>query len=80
MSELGKQLETWQQKNGDRGSWSVLYSDIGKDFYSRFGWKMFPSTHIHLDAVDEQKYKSTKSSLPEVEDLKAQDLSTIPAA
>jgi GNAT superfamily N-acetyltransferase len=30
MSELGKELETWQQEKGKRSRFTVLYSDIGK--------------------------------------------------
>ena len=48
MVELGKAVQTWQQSNGTKGTFSVLYSDIGVNFYSQRGWKVFPSTHIHL--------------------------------
>lgn len=32
----------------DQSLFSVLYSDIGKDFYAKKGWKPFPSSHISL--------------------------------
>lgn len=33
----------------EKGSlFSILYSDIGKDFYARQGWKVFPSSHVSL--------------------------------
>lgn len=80
MSELGKQLETWQQADGTKGVFSVLYSDIGQKFYSRLGWKVFPSTHIQLAAMTSEDYDRAKKSLPEVQDLHADDLSSIPAA
>ena len=32
---------------------TVLFSDIGKRFYARFGWKPFPSSHIALPPIDE---------------------------
>lgn len=80
MTELGKNLTTWQQPNGDKGLFSVLYSDIGVKFYSRFGWKAFPSTHIHLSPLDNAAYEADRKKLPDVEDLVAEDLSSLPAA
>ncbi|KAL6719318.1 hypothetical protein ACLMJK_003557 [Lecanora helva] len=52
IKELGMMLEHWQQKNGERTSFTVLYSDIGKQqtFYSRMGWQAFSSSHISLPA------------------------------
>ena len=38
MTELAKALRTWQSDQG-RVAGSVLYSDIGKSFYAKFGWK-----------------------------------------
>lgn len=86
MSELGKKLETWQQEQGSKGQFSVLYSDIGEKFYTRFGWKVFPSSHIRLDPLGQDAYESTrkqltelmKRGLPEVEDLTTNDLNSIP--
>lgn len=80
MVELGKVMETWQQPNGTKGTFSVLYSDIGVKFYSQRGWKVFPSTHIHLAQINESTYNSikAKASLPDVEDLTAKDLPNIP--
>ncbi|RMZ76355.1 hypothetical protein DV738_g5028, partial [Chaetothyriales sp. CBS 135597] len=82
MVELGKRVETWQQPNGDRSQFSVLYSDIGKKFYSQFGWKAFPSTHIHLPAIDRHTYEKMAQKLPaihDVNDLTQQDLKDLPA-
>lgn len=79
MVELGKKMETWQQPNGTRGTFSVLYSDIGIKFYSQRGWKVFPSTHIHLMPVDQGTHSSicAKVSLPDVEDLTTKDLPSL---
>lgn len=57
--ELGKQLERWQVMSAAHGVvgqkadekepktlFSVLYSDIGKTFYTGKGWPAFPSTHL----------------------------------
>lgn len=79
MTELSKRLETFQQHNGDRASFSVLYSDIGQKFYARFGWQAFPSTHIHLAPLDTGNYKELSKDLPTVSDLTADDLFSIPA-
>lgn len=79
MVELGKKLETFQQPNGDRSPFSVLYSDIGQKFYARFGWEAFPSTHIHLSALDAQEYQELSSGLPLLTDLMANDLHSVRA-
>lgn len=79
MTELGNQLATWQQPNGDSGVFSVLYSDIGSKFYSRFGWKAFPSTHIHLAPMASSTYEVARKDLPTVQDLSTEDLRDLPA-
>lgn len=78
MIELGKKLETYQQRNGDQGLFSVLYSDIGQSFYARLGWKAFPSTHIHLSQFDAATYEQLHKDLPEVSDLTTSELQEIP--
>jgi GNAT superfamily N-acetyltransferase len=78
MAELGKRLETWQPLNGAINQFSVLFSDIGQTFYARFGWKVFPSTHIHLQQLNQVAYERASSGLPAVEDLLLEDLKSIP--
>lgn len=80
MVELGKSMETWQQPHGTKGTFSVLYSDIGVKFYSQRGWKVFPSSHIHLMPITQSTYDTikTRASLPDVEDLTVEDLPNIP--
>ncbi|KAL8793848.1 MAG: hypothetical protein Q9195_003574 [Heterodermia aff. obscurata] len=47
MTELAKVLRCWQSDQA-RVAGSVLYSDIGKNFYAKFGWK--PNvTNWHLE-------------------------------
>lgn len=59
MREVGEALRSYQadqqgkgqQANGDRNApagalFSVLYSDIGKKFYSKLGWLPAESTHV----------------------------------
>jgi GNAT superfamily N-acetyltransferase len=79
MTELAKHLSTWQQPNGNKASFDVLYSDIGSKFYSRYGWKPFPSTHIHLAPMPPSAYEIARRDLPKVEDLVAEDLQNLPA-
>lgn len=52
MTEVGKKLENWQVDNGKAHLFSVLYSDIGKQFYAAKGWHPFPSSHITLPAKE----------------------------
>lgn len=73
MKELGEKLEHWQVDNGKKHLFSVLYSDIGKQFYAARGWQPFPSSHISLPA--------SERPLPEgVQLLKSQDLADLCAA
>ena len=52
MLELGNRLKQWQVEEGASCAFSVLFSDIGKEFYKARGWQNFPSAHIALRAVD----------------------------
>jgi hypothetical protein len=45
--ELGK-----HQKDIADCPFSVLYSDIGKKYYASLGWKVFPSSHVSIPAID----------------------------
>ncbi|KAJ5893748.1 hypothetical protein N7495_005439 [Penicillium taxi] len=51
--ELGKKLEKWLVEEQPRGRslFSILYSDIGKKFYTQLGWKPFPSAQFSLPAA-----------------------------
>ncbi|KAL8960733.1 MAG: hypothetical protein Q9193_002610 [Seirophora villosa] len=48
LTELAHILDTWQQREGENALFTVLWSDIGKQFYARLGWTVYPSTHISL--------------------------------
>lgn len=78
ITELGKKLETWQQVDGTRGCFSTLYSDIGPNFYSRLGWKVYPSDHVIVPAVTEEDYARRRPTLPEVEELTLTGLKMLP--
>ena len=79
MNELGKALRSWQHDPREE-HFSVLFSDIGSQYYPRFGWKVFPSTHILLKPLSIAISKKIKAalSLPEVEDIRAKDLPSLP--
>ena len=81
LKELGPTLRGWQRPR-DQRHFSVLFSDIGNTYYSRFGWKTFPSEHITLQPVSSIEVVTklrTSLQLPEVRDLTAEDVSKIPA-
>ncbi|KAL9585468.1 MAG: hypothetical protein Q9212_001501 [Teloschistes hypoglaucus] len=69
--ELAKILDTWQQNEGDSTDFSVLWSDIGKTFYVRLGWKLYPSTHI---ALSPKTPVERQESLPNASMLASEDL------
>lgn len=46
LRELGPMLKDWQVDQNASCPFSILYSDIGKKYYAKFGWVPFPSTHI----------------------------------
>lgn len=74
--ELGKKLETWQQQEGSRASFSMLWSDIGRSFYARHGWKAMSSTHISLPAISRQTSMQSGNLFDSsrIQVLSAQDL------
>ncbi|KAK5059909.1 hypothetical protein LTR84_009792 [Exophiala bonariae] len=78
MADLGKRLETWQQNDGQKNAYSVLYSDIGRKYYAQFGWKPHDSTHIHLPPLERGEYEKAAKSLPSVQDLSSEDLRNLP--
>lgn len=49
LKELALLLKNWQvdEKSGSC-PFSVLWSDIGKKYYTKLGWAAFPSAHIEL--------------------------------
>lgn len=78
IQELSKRLETWQLENETRKKsvFSVLFSDIGKNFYAQHGWKPFQSSHISLAPITKEQYSQGVSgvSLPSVRDLGSEDI------
>ncbi|KAL8947597.1 MAG: hypothetical protein Q9222_006137 [Ikaeria aurantiellina] len=52
---LANNLDTWQQEEGVNVAFTVLWSDIGKSFYAKFGWDPYPSTHLALPPKSRQE-------------------------
>lgn len=69
MNDLGKKLRVWQTENIKKPLFSILFSDIGKQFYAKSGWQAFPSSHVSLSSAS-----STPRNLPAVSLLKASDI------
>ncbi len=72
MADLGKQLESWQGDGSKRVLFSVLFSDIGKQFYAKHGWKPFPSAHVSIPTTS-----SVRGGLPSVTYLRTADLAPL---
>jgi GNAT superfamily N-acetyltransferase len=69
MADVGKRLQSWQSDASQPVLLSVLFSDIGKQFYARNGWQPFPSSHVSLRATH-----SSPQSFPPVRYLQSEDL------
>jgi GNAT superfamily N-acetyltransferase len=50
LKELRSVLPGWQAEKTRPVTGSVLFSDIGKQFYTDRGWRTFPSYHLELSA------------------------------
>jgi len=70
MKLLGERLRTWQISEGE-ALFSVLYSDIGKKFYSQRGWHAFPSSHVSLPCLATH---NSELDLPETHPIYDSDL------
>ncbi|KAL8968216.1 MAG: hypothetical protein Q9183_002568 [Haloplaca sp. 2 TL-2023] len=85
MVELAQILDTWQQEEGDHADFSVLWSDIGKDFYAKRGWNVYLSSHMNLTPIatpgDEDKQTHASMLLPgDIEELCSTDEAWLRAA
>lgn len=78
LKELAKKLDTWQSEDQPRkqGVFSVLFSDIGKKFYTRYGWKPFVSSHVSLPPLVEKHFQASLelAKLPEAKTLTAEEI------
>jgi GNAT superfamily N-acetyltransferase len=78
LRDLGPTLKEWQVDQSTPGQqtcpFSILYSDIGKKYYTKFGWTPFPSTHIAFPPVANSKPSTAKPlTSPDLEELCALD-------
>ncbi|KAH7150512.1 hypothetical protein B0J13DRAFT_289884 [Dactylonectria estremocensis] len=71
MALFAEQLRATQQKTDGDAAFSVLWSDIGKDFYNSFGWKPFQSTYL--------EFPTTETSIPSSGDLKLINFDDLPS-
>lgn len=69
MTEVGKVMRRWQMKDAQQALFSVLFSDIGKDFYAARGWHPFPSAHLSLPPTS-----SVADGLPSTRSLRSDDI------
>ncbi|KAI5236297.1 hypothetical protein E4T43_08715 [Aureobasidium subglaciale] len=72
IKDLGETLSNWQT-DGHECLFSVLYSDIGKQFYASHKWKPFPSAHISLPPTA----NSQDTPLPKAKSLYSSDLTDL---
>jgi GNAT superfamily N-acetyltransferase len=74
LRELGPVLKNWQVDKSICCPFSILYSDIGKKYYAKFGWVPFPSTHIAFPPASNSKPFTAKPlAYPDLEELCALD-------
>jgi GNAT superfamily N-acetyltransferase len=78
LRELGPILKEWQVDQNIPGKrscpFSILYSDIGKNYYAKFGWAPFPSTHISFPpAANTKPFTAKPLAYPDFEELCALD-------
>lgn len=70
IAELARMLEQWQREK--KSVFSVLYSDIGREFYAAFGWKPCKAAHVSLPPARQTDPAFNMS----VTDLTAEDVKT----
>ncbi|KHN97023.1 uncharacterized protein MAM_05132 [Metarhizium album ARSEF 1941] len=78
---VGESLAKQQAREPGSAEFSVMFSDIGKDFYANHQWMPFPSTHMSFPAKpppatrpDDQLTPVTGDNLPAVAQLDEQTL------
>ncbi|KAK7417351.1 hypothetical protein QQX98_004628 [Neonectria punicea] len=68
---FAQELRAAQNKKDGDAAFSVLWSDIGKDFYNSIGWKPFQSTYL--------EFLTTKTSIAPDGDLKLISFEDLPS-
>ncbi|KAL4923971.1 uncharacterized protein BDV17DRAFT_224361 [Aspergillus undulatus] len=76
--ELSKKMDAWSMEGEHRQkpTFSILYSDIGKQFYAKFGWEPYASSHFALPPISNEQYlcSAPTASLPDVRVLGPDDV------
>ena len=70
MTEVGKALSTWRQEQGKVVA-NILYSDIGKSYYSELGWRPNDS-NWHVEFIPRRAQRSSS-----VEEIREKDLAAL---
>ncbi|KAI1265838.1 hypothetical protein F5Y18DRAFT_29604 [Xylariaceae sp. FL1019] len=66
MREISKTLRYWQAQPGRKVIGSVLYSDIGKSFYAKLGWKPNDTnSHVEFSSIRSPKPDTARDVLEE---------------
>jgi hypothetical protein len=78
LTELGSILKNWQTDPSIPGRqkcpFTILYSDIGKEYYTRLGWHPFPSSHLLFSPASlEGREEAKRLQLSDLPELCAQD-------
>lgn len=58
MELLGEELKRF---DGEKGAFSVLWSDIGPKFYARYGWDVYKSEHVSFPPGDNLEVSKAKT-------------------
>ncbi|KAJ3518677.1 hypothetical protein NM208_g14429 [Fusarium decemcellulare] len=69
MSLLADELRGRQQNSEGDADFSVLWSDVGKNFYNAVGWKPFESTYIELPAANAEPIHDAALKTITIDDL-----------
>jgi GNAT superfamily N-acetyltransferase len=78
LEELSRQLDTWKMEKEPRkrALFTILFSDIGKNFYAQFGWRAFMSSHMALKPIPEGSHTNGVTEGAQTRDLFAEDVYT----
>ncbi|KAF2456874.1 hypothetical protein BDY21DRAFT_386280 [Lineolata rhizophorae] len=77
MGELGERLKTWQAGEGGQNLFSVLYSDIGKEFYAKYGWTPYVEPFAWIPYASNTRPNGFVSHLPTSKPLYKADLAAL---
>jgi GNAT superfamily N-acetyltransferase len=83
MKDVAKRVETeWsvvvegldENDEGEATPFSMLFSDIGKQFYKSLGWEPYPSMHLSIPAREIHQHKATLPTCAKVKRVFAEDI------